>query len=341
MRLGKHPLKDRDVKVVPPNQITVGVLSFIPETAAYHKDSLPILKLCINSIRENADREFDLMVVDNGSCEEVQAYLQDQLEAGLIDILILNGKNVGYINGLIQILRSAPGDLVFHSDSDIFYKPGWMQAQLEIMENYPNVGLVGGIPIRNLSGYRTKSTLAWAKEHSTEANYESGDFLPRDWQIEYYHSLGYFSEPWLSEFLSHPDHRVRFNNVTAYIGASHMQFLTRKNVIRELPLELNISFAMTSPEEILDKVIDEKGYLRLSTSAPYVYHLGNALSEDWAIAEYKKLSNNAISENQNQFDCRKPSSKRKHHWFWRRYSVRKILHTLYEWAYDKYWGYSN
>ncbi len=334
MRIGKNPLKDRSIKIVPPCKITAGVLSFIPETVGYHKDSLAILELCLNSMRKNADRVFDLMVVDNGSCEEVRTYLQQQLDGGLIDILILNKQNIGYINGLLQILHSAPGELVFHSDSDIYYRPGWIQAHLDIMENYPRVGLVGGIPIRNLSNYRTTSTLAWAGEHATEVSFESGDLIPKEWLLEYYQSLGYSSGPWLSEFMSHPDYHVRVNNVSAYIGASHMQFLIRKSVVNELPLGLDISVAMASPEMVLDQVLDEKGYLRLSAAAPYVYHLGNALTEDWAIAEYQKLRDGSNPAPQ------KPSFQKKRHWFWERSKVRKVLRYLYEWAYDRYWEYS-
>lgn len=333
MRLGKHPLKDRNIKVIPPAKITVGVLSFIPETIGYHKDGLDILDLCLNSIRHNASHPFDLMVVDNGSCAEARIYLQKKLEDGLIDILILNQRNIGYLNGLLQILRSAPGNFIFYTDSDIYFKPGWMQAHLDIMENYPRVGLVGGIPIRNLSHYCTASTLDWAKSNANEVSLEIGDLIPANWLIEYYNSLGYFAGPWLDEFMKFPDYRVCRNNIKSFIGASHMQFLIRKEVAQNLPLGDGIEIAMASPETILDRVLDEKGYLRLSAAEPYVYHLGNALTEDWAIAEHQKYAATPAVKSNKIYN---PSHSRKKHWFWGRSRVRGILRRLYEWAYDKY-----
>jgi len=281
------------------------------------------------------------MVVDNNSCREVRDYLEELRDTGDIDILILNARNIGYINGLLQVLHSAPGEFVFHTDSDIYFKPGWMKAHLDIMENYPNVGLVGGIPIRNLSQYRTVSTLAWANEHAEDVSFEQGDLIPRKWLLEYYHSLGVFSEQWLNEFMSYPDYRLKFNDVGAFIGASHMQFLTRKSAINELPLGLDIEIAMASPESVLDQVLDEKGYLRLSTTSPYVYHLGNLLSEDWAIAEYQELVGDSGHQFQNPANVPpKQQFNKKKHWFWGRTRVRKILQRLYEWAYDMFWKYA-
>jgi hypothetical protein len=71
----------------------------------------------------------------------------------------------------------------------------------------------------------------------------------------------------------------RASGCQAVIGATHMQFLAHRAVLQAaLPLPATLGL---SPEEdqVLDRRVDERGYLHLSTLEPYVYHMGNQVDD--------------------------------------------------------------
>ncbi len=71
MRVGQNPAKF--VKEVPqPERITVAVLNYIPFVSGFYANLPEVVDTCLSRIRETADLPFDLLVFDNGSCEEVR-----------------------------------------------------------------------------------------------------------------------------------------------------------------------------------------------------------------------------------------------------------------------------
>jgi len=334
MRYGQNPLKEQEKRVEPPAAITVGVLNHIPAQTGYFRGQLDSLKLCLASIRHHADQPIDLLVVDNGSCAEVQAYLQGELAAGRIDYLILNRRNMGKANAVFQILRAAPGDLVFYSDGDIYYKPGWVQAHLDVLRAFPRAGLIGGIPLRIQADYYTAGTLRWVAENQTRLTVERGDLIPEEWTRAFLKSVGVPERDFAGYFAKWrplQDCRVTAGGVTAYVGASHAQFLTSRQVIERLPhrrfgLALN-----TTEDQVLDRAIEDAGWLRLSTERPFVYHIGNVISEDWLREEFKRLVQDSPAQ------WHGPAPARRRHWFWGHSRVRLVFRRIHEWAFDMYY----
>ena len=112
MRMGFSPLKRSD-PIEGAAEVSVCLLNAIPDTEGYFAQALDVLKLTLASIRHHADREFDLLIVDNGSCRTVVEYLQAELMAGRIDYLILNRRNIGAgngrVGGVLPAVRSALG----------------------------------------------------------------------------------------------------------------------------------------------------------------------------------------------------------------------------------------
>lgn len=334
MRYGQNPLKEQQKKVEPPAAITVGVLNFIPDQVGYFRGQLDSLKLCLASIRHHADRSIDLLVVDNGSCAEVRAYLQEELAAGRIDYLILNRRNLGKANAVLQILRTAPGDLVFYSDGDIYYRPGWVQAHLDVLRAFPQAGLIGGVPLRLQADYYTAGTLRWVAENQARLVVERGDLIPEEWTRAFLKSVGVPEREWAGYFAKWrplQDCRVTANGVTAYVGASHAQFLTSRQVIERLP-HRRFSLALnTTEDQVLDRAIEDAGWLRLSTARPFVYHIGNVISENWLREEFKRLVQDSPARQNGS------ASARRWHWFWGRSKVRLVLRRIHEWAFNIYY----
>ena len=136
MRIGQNPAKFVK-EVAQPARITVAVLNYIPFLSGYYADMLNVLAACLTSIWDNTDLDYDLMVFDNGSCEEVIKYLRDAQDAGKIQYLILSEKNLGKGGAWNIILSSAPGEIIAYTDNDCQFSHGWLSGIFKDPGNLP------------------------------------------------------------------------------------------------------------------------------------------------------------------------------------------------------------
>ena len=302
MREKQNPLKANAV-VDSPARISICVLLCIPAQEGYFAEALDVFKLCLASIREHTtEAPYDLLVMDNGSCKEVVDYLIQLEQAQQIDYLILSKRNVGKANGQRLLLRAAPGDVVVFSDSDMYFRPGWLPAQLEILEAYPQIGEIGGQPSRFNSGRFTGSTLEWIESQGDKVEFQQGHLIPEAHLKEFASSLGLDSEA-LATWDTLEDYKVTYNGVSAFVGVAHQQFMIPHSTIEKIPHE---RFERAMKIGLLDETIDQAGLLQLSPVKSYVYHIGNRIVEPWLQEEFKKLVEVALP---------KPS-KTDDHWFW-------------------------
>ena len=145
MRIGQNPAKYIN-QVTQPARVTVAVLNYIPFLSGYYAEMLDVLKICLSSIWENTEPPYDLLVFDNGSCEEVRQYLQQELASGHIQYLILSEKNLGKGGAWNMILAGSPGEIIAYADNDVLFYKDWLPHSLEILENYPQSGMVTARP---------------------------------------------------------------------------------------------------------------------------------------------------------------------------------------------------
>ncbi len=329
MRVGDNPNKVLKIEVEEPARITVGVLNCIQSMDGYFAAALPVLELCIASIRANAGEAIDLLLVDNGSCEPVRKQLHEMMERGDIDYLVLNHRNIGKGNALLQILRGAPGDVVVYTDGDVFFRPGWLQAHVAVLEAFPEAGMVGGVPLRHTSKRNTDATKRWLDGKPDGVTLEKGRFIDEAGIREHAASCGIGpDDPQLASWLEGEEWRVVRNGVPCYVGMSHMQFAMPRAAIARLPHN-RYRRLVGVEREFPDRVVDDLGLLRISTTKPFVYHMGNTLSEDWLRAEYERL----VGKRQ------APSGappRTVDHWIWKQQTVRRALRKIYMWSYDRY-----
>ena len=273
MRYGQNPAK-LIAEVAQPEKITVAVVTYIPFLEGYYAESLDILKLCLGSIRENTDRPYDLLVFDNASCPEVRSYLVSVRDQGRIQYLVLSDKNVGKGGAWNIIFSAAPGQFVAYADSDVYFHPGWLPAQLALFDEFPNLGMVTGAPLRIPEEFST-STIEWVAANP-EACLERGVLLSwEDWW-KHARSLGIETEEEGRRlYAANQDACLVRDGKRYYIGAAHFQFLARREVLqRILPLPSKRPMGQVRS---LDIAINEQGLLRLSTPEWWVEHLGNTL----------------------------------------------------------------
>ena len=84
------------------------------------------LKDSIESIRAQTFRDFELIVVDNGSEDESLAIARSYVgQEGYT--LIENGRNTGFSHAVNQGIRAAKGEYVVLFNNDAFAEPQWLE----------------------------------------------------------------------------------------------------------------------------------------------------------------------------------------------------------------------
>ena len=276
MRQGQNPAK-MGLPAYQPKKLGLALLSYIPAQNGYFAQSLEILKYQIASVHHSTE-DFDLLVFDNGSSPQVQEELRLLQANGLIGFLILSRFNLGKTGALNWILAALPNELIGFADGDVLFRPGWLEETEHIFTIFPNAGLVTAQPclfdilrgtgkthislrddprFRCFDGYLAPEVVE---------EYARGTGLEADQTGKLKDSLVNFVED-------------RSSGYQAVIGASHMQFVLRRETARRL-LPLPAAYALSRDEDAtLNRSVDQMGLLHLSTPKPYVYHMGNQLDE--------------------------------------------------------------
>lgn len=319
-RRGQNPAKKTE-QVAQSERVTVALITYIPFLHGYYRQSLDVLKVSLNSILENTGVPFDLFVFDNASCKPVVEFLSSLQQTGDIDFLMLSAKNLGKVGAWNVLFQGAPGEFIAYADSDVYFFPGWLEKHLEILETFPAVGTVSGLPRRQRTDF-CKHTLE--KVRTIDGmKVEEGKFLEDAWIVDHARSLNKMDQ--LDHDMQRMDTRVTYAGVQAYVTATHFQFVVRKDVVKPY-LPFPYSRPMGPDVAQFDRAIDENGMLRLAVAERTVYHMGNVLDEA-ALARVTGQEMADLSE--------RPAAPKKRGVL-HSGPVRRVLMRVYDWLFRLY-----
>lgn len=94
---------------------------------------------CLNALRQQTVSEFEVLLVDNGSDDGSQAYVQEQFhEVTLIEL----GTNRGFTGACLAGYARAKGDIIILLNNDTAVEPDWLAEILAAFERHPQAGSV-------------------------------------------------------------------------------------------------------------------------------------------------------------------------------------------------------
>jgi hypothetical protein len=144
---------------------------------------------------------------------------------------------------------------------------------LKILDTYPEVGMVTARPFRTRPEYITR-TLEWARRQP-EVQIEEGQLIPWETFLEFDLSLGQNEDEIRRHYEATHDIRLTYREVPAVVGASHWQFVARKETLqRFLPFQMDRPMGQVKK---LDQLVNEAGLLRLMPDRPYAMNMSNTL----------------------------------------------------------------
>ncbi len=305
-----------------PARVTVAVLTYVPNSLGYFENRLEVTKTCLQSIIKNTTASYDLMVFDNASRPELVDYLRQLKDDGAIDFLMLSQQNIGKIGALQIMFPAAPGEVIAYCDDDVFYLPGWLECNLEVIDTFPNVGVVSGMYIKSHMKEGVASTLKFAQSKGVQC--QKGNLVDPALEQHYMDQMGRTPEKYKEETAGLEDVLITYKGIQVWASAGHYQFVAKKAAILEA-LPKTWSSNLMGQMRDLDVTIDKLGMLRLCTTPPTLRLLGNQIDE--AAAKVIEQYGVAVGEVREKSKAPAPGLKAR---FYRLPFIRKVAYAIYE-----------
>ncbi|HUE76457.1 MAG TPA: glycosyltransferase family 2 protein [Longimicrobiales bacterium] len=131
-------------------------------------DGEEILRAALRALEAQSRRDFEIVVVDNGSTDGTR----EMLEAEFPRVrAILLGENRGFAAAVNAGVAATEAELVVLLNNDTIPEPGWLQALIRVLEEDPAVGSCASRVLRLDDPERVDSVgdgwglLAWSRGH--------------------------------------------------------------------------------------------------------------------------------------------------------------------------------
>lgn len=294
MRKGINPAKLEDNKVESNYFHQVIVPVYLPKLEGYYKEGLDILKICLESICLTSHTQTYISVVNNGSCKEVQDYLNDLAKRNEIQEVI-NTTAIGKINAIAKGLAGHNFDLVTITDSDVLFTNGWQKAVYNIYETFPKAGMVGTTPnTKSYKNYNEMFLLDTFFDRKTKFRKVSD---PEAMEM-FILSLGF--KVFKPEVLKEKILSIRKDGIRANAGCGHFCYTVKQDLIKSLKTAVSNHLISSREDAIfIDIELSKYGHWRLSTDDNFTFHMGNTVAK-WM----KRTLDEVETNNTQRFDLK-------------------------------------
>lgn len=289
MRIGFNPHKDKKQEASEYfHQVIIPV--YIPNQEDYFKDSLVILKYCIESLLKTCHTKTYFTIVNNGSCKEAVDYLNHLFESNKIHEII-HCPSIGKLNAVLKGLSGNNFQLVTIADSDVLFLNHWQQETYAVFNAFPKAGAV--CPTPSAKSFKTYTSNIWYELFFSKRLYFTSVKNPKALE-EFAKSIGYpsfYNQYHLDKYLT-----VSNEKCGAVVGAGHFVTTYRGALFEKLEKKhSDYKLGGDSEKELLDLPVVKKGLWRLSTLDNFAYHMGNS-KEDWMQKQLDAIQTTEYSE---------------------------------------------
>ena len=126
-----------NVEAQPANALKVSIIIPVLNKVAFTRK-------CLDALRRNTPAGlYEVIVWDNGSTDETQAFLQKQSAADPTVHYFRSEENLGFVGGNNAAAQHARGEFLVLLNNDTEPQPGWLEALLQTVEADASVGAVG------------------------------------------------------------------------------------------------------------------------------------------------------------------------------------------------------
>jgi hypothetical protein len=284
MRIGFNPNKDK--KIEPSDffhQVIIPV--HIPNFEGYFKDSFQILQYCLKSLFKTSHAKTFFSVVNNGSCTEVTAYLNQLLESGKIQEVI-HTSSIGKLNAILKGMSGQNFPLITMTDADVLFLNGWQEASYDVFKTFPKAGVVSTTPNSKMLRYYTSNILFETFFSKRIKFTEVVDSLA---MVKFADSIGnstLFKPVHLEKYLT-----ISKDNFKAVVGSGHFVATYRSDVFNKSITNYSEYKMGSALSGFFDNAALKKDMWRLSTEQNYTFHMGNT-KEAWMGEMIEKSSKN-------------------------------------------------
>jgi len=272
MRNGDNPAKHKPLIYKKP-YLRIIIPVYIKE-GDYFQSAFETLKLCLESIFMTVHNQTGITVISNDCNDEVKSYLVKQNGLGKIDRLIMNSQNQGKVDPVVSVMKGCREDLITVSDCDVLFKSNWQNEVEQLFKCIPRVGMVSPIPLPSAWNSFTTWTYFFG---ITTAKIKREQNLDLDSILSFKRSVGTVDN--VTEWDIKP-YYLNYKKTKACIGSGHFCATYSRKVINHIPTKYSSENINNAELKYLDQPVEDSGFLRLSTSKGYIYHMGN-VAEPW------------------------------------------------------------
>jgi len=274
MRIGTNPAKGTKVEINDSyHRIIIPV--YIPNLEDFFKESLGVLKLCLQSLYTTLHTKSKITVVSNGSCNEVNEFLFKEQTKKNIDELFIITSGIGKINSIRGALNNIKEPLVTLTDADVLFKSGWQEEVEQIFIDYNKVGMI--CPFSYTKGYRELTANIFF-DNLFNKKIRINPVKDKKDILHFAKSIGnpnFYKGIHLKKAITYQEK----GKSKVFIGAGHFVSSFRSSVFDYYTFKSFLNKMSDGERKFIDTPAVNFNLWRVSTYRNYVYHMGNTLND--------------------------------------------------------------